>query len=155
MIRVGGATEVEMIERKHRIEDALEAVKAAQDEGIVIGGGTALLRACQNMIISTEQGHHDQINGAVIVKNACYAPICQMATNAGLSSDIIVQKVLEADDDRGWNFRTNELTNLALDGVIDPVKVTRTALQNAASCAGTLITTNYGIVQTELNNDTG
>jgi chaperonin GroEL len=149
IIRVGGATEVEMTERKHRVEDALEAVKAAQDEGIVSGGGTALLRACQKMVISTEDGHHEQINGAVIVKNACYAPITQMAKNAGLSSDIIVQKVLDSDDGYGWNFRTNQLSDLANDGVIDPVKVTRTALQNAASCAGTLITTNYGIVQTE------
>tara|TARA_B100001094_G_scaffold187226_1_gene181449 strand:+ start:220 stop:1806 length:1587 start_codon:yes stop_codon:yes gene_type:complete len=149
VIRVGGSTEVEMTERKHRVEDALEAVKAAQDEGIVPGGGTALLRACQKMVIATESGHHEQINGAVIVKNACYAPIRQMAENAGLSSDIIVQKVLESDSNSGWNFRTNELTDLTNDGVIDPVKVTRTALQNAASCAGTLITTNYGIIQTD------
>ena len=149
VIRVGGSTEVEMIERKHRIEDALEAVKAAQDEGIVAGGGTALLRACQKLAITTEDGQHDQINGAVIVKNACYAPIRQMAKNAGLSPDIIVDKVLASGDDLGWNFRTNKLTNLSNEGVIDPVKVTRTALQNAASCAGTLITTNYGIIQTE------
>lgn len=148
VIRVGGSTEVEMIERKHRIEDALEAVKAAQDEGIVSGGGTALLRACQKLVIATEQGHHDQIHGAVIVKNACYAPIRQMAKNAGLSMDIIVGEVLDSDEGCGWNFRTNKLTNLIDEGVIDPVKVTRTALQNAASCAGTLITTNYGIVQT-------
>lgn len=148
VIRVGGATEVDMTERKHRIEDALEAVKAAQDEGIVTGGGTALLRASQNMVIATESGHHEQIHGAVIVKNACYAPIRQMAENAGLSPDIIVQEVLESDDNKGWNFRTNQLSNLAQDGVIDPVKVTKTALQNAASCAGTLITTNHGIIQT-------
>jgi|TARA_R100000455_G_C6273379_1_gene130958 chaperonin GroEL len=148
VIRVGGATEVEMTEKKHRIEDALEAVKAAQDEGVVPGGGTALLRACQKMVIATEDGHHEQINGAVIVKNACYAPIRQMAENAGLSPDIIVQEVLDSDTNMGWNFRSNQLTDLTSDGVIDPVKVTRTALQNAASCAGTLITTNYGIVQT-------
>ena len=72
-----------------------------------------------------------------------------MAQNAGLSPDIIVDKVLSSEDGYGWNFRTNQLTNLANDGVIDPVKVTRTALQNAASCAGTLITTNHGIIQTE------
>ena len=149
VIKVGGSTEVEMTERKHRIEDALEAVKAAQDEGIVSGGGTALLRASQKIIIATEDGHHDQVNGAIIVKNACYAPIKQMAENAGLSPDIIVDKVLNSDHECGWNFRTNKLANLANDGVIDPVKVTVTALQNAASCAGTLITTNYGIIQTE------
>ena len=71
-----------------------------------------------------------------------------MAENAGLSPDIIVQEVLDSDANMGWNFRSNQLTDLTNDGVIDPVKVTRTALQNAASCAGTLITTNYGIVQT-------
>ena len=133
---------VEMTEKKHRIEDALEAVKAAQDEGVVPGGGTALLRACQKMVLATEDGHHEQINGAVIVKNACYAPIRQMAENAGLSPDIIVQEVLGSSSNMGWNFRSNQLTDLTNDGVIDPVKVTRTALQNAASCAGTLITTN-------------
>jgi chaperonin GroEL len=101
VIRVGGLTEVEMTERKHRIEDALEAVKAAQDEGIVPGGGTALLRACQKMVISTESGQHEQASGATIVKNACYAPIKQMAKNAGLSPDIIVDKVLSADPGYG------------------------------------------------------
>ena len=149
VIRVGGTTEVEMTERKHRVEDALEAVKAAQDEGIVMGGGTALLRACQKLAISTEGDNREQFNGALIVKNACYSPIKQMAINSGLSSDIIVNKVLNSDGDQGWNFKTNELSNLTNDGIIDPVKVTRTALQNAASCAGTLITTNYGIIQTE------
>jgi len=149
VIRVGGTTEVEMTERKHRIEDALEAVKAAQDEGVVAGGGTALLRACQKLAITTDPGQPEQINGAVIVKNACYAPIKQMATNAGLSQDIIVDKVLDSGPGCGWNFRTNKLSDLSADGIIDPVKVTRTALQNAASCAGTLITTNYGIIQTE------
>lgn len=149
VIRVGGSTEVEMTERKHRIEDALEAVKAAQDEGVVAGGGTALLRACQKIAISTEAGIQEQANGATIVRNACYAPIKQMAQNAGLSPDIIVDKVLGSEDGYGWNFRTNQLTDLAGDGVIDPVKVTRTALQNASSCAGTLITTNHGIIQTE------
>ncbi|MEC7124999.1 MAG: chaperonin GroEL [Bacteroidota bacterium] len=149
VIRVGGSTAVEMTEKKHRIEDALEAVRAAQDEGIVPGGGTALLRACQTITIVTEDGEQDQINGALIVKRACHAPIEQMAANAGLSPDIIVDKVLASNEGCGWNFRTNKLTNLTDDGVIDPVKVTRTALQNAASCAGTLITTNYGIIQTE------
>ena len=101
------------------------------------------------MVITTEEGHHEQANGAVIVKSACYAPIRQMAENAGVSPDLIVDEVLKAENTMGWNFRTNRLTDLTNDGVIDPVKVTRTALQNAASCAGTLITTNYGIIQTE------
>jgi len=149
VIRVGGSTEVEMIEKKHRIEDALGAVKAAQDEGITSGGGTALLRACQKMVISTENESPEQANGAVIVKNACYEPIKQMAINAGESPDLIIDKVLKSDFGFGWDFRKNELSNLLDDGIIDPIKVTRVALQNAASCAGTLITTNYGIIQTE------
>jgi chaperonin GroEL len=128
-----------MTEKKHRIEDALEAVKAAQEEGIVAGGGTALLRACQSITIVTSDGEQDQINGAVIVKKACHAPIEQMAKNAGLSPDIIVDKVLSANDQLRLEFsELIRLTDLTNDGVIDPVKVTRTALQNAASCAGTL-----------------
>ena len=149
VIRIGGATEVEMIEKKHRIEDALEAVRAAQTEGVVPGGGASLLRACQNMVVSTTGAHAEQINGAVIVKNACYEPIRQMALNGGESPDLIIQEVLESADGFGWDFRNNELTNLTENGIIDPVRVTMSALQNAASCAGTLITTNYGIIQTE------
>ena len=137
-----------MVEKKHRIEDALEAVKAAQEEGIVAGGGTALLRACQSLIVTTE-GHPDQINGAMVVKEACYEPIRQMAINAGHSPDLVTKQVLDAPAGFGWDFRNNELANLLHTGIIDPVKVTRSALQNAASCAGTLITTNYGIIQTE------
>lgn len=146
VIRVGGVTEVEMTERKHRIEDALEAVKAAQDEGIVPGGGVALLRASQS--VSVVVTHKEQAHGVAIVQGACRAPIAQMASNAGESYDLIAEKVLSKNGNIGWDFRTNELTNLVAAGVIDPVKVTRVALQNAASCAGTLITTNYGIIQT-------
>ena len=150
VIRVGGATAVEMIEKKHRVEDALEAVRAAQDEGIVPGGGTALLRASQSICITTDHtGHPDQGAGALVVKAACREPIRQMARNSGISPDLTISAVLDADSSHGWNFRKNELSNLQENGIIDPVKVTRTALQNAASCAGTLITTNFGIIQTE------
>jgi len=148
VIRVGGATEVEMIEKKHRIEDALEAVNSAQEEGIVPGGGTALLRAVENIKLS-ELDNSDQALGISIVKAACRAPMQQMAFNAGGSADLIIQQVLQADDAQGWDFRTSELVDCYEIGIIDPVKVTRTALQNAASCAGTLITTNFGIIQTE------
>jgi chaperonin GroEL len=148
VIHVGGATEVEMIEKKHRVEDALEAVRAAQEEGIVAGGGVALLKASQNLIIVSQGGHSDQGIGAVVVQRACQEPIRQMACNAGDSPDIITQQVLEASDGQGWDFRTGEMTNLFKRGIIDPTKVARTALQNAASCAGTLITTNFGIIQT-------
>jgi len=147
VIRVGGATEVEMTERKHRIEDALEAVRSAQDEGIVAGGGSALLRAANSLIITTNSTQ--QALGASIVHRACRAPISQMAQNAGGSPDLIIEQVLKAKGTKGWDFRENELTDLCVRGVVDPVKVTITALRNAASCAGTLITTNFGIIQTE------
>ena len=146
VIRVGGATEVEMTEKKHRIEDALEAVKSAQEEGIVPGGGTALLRASQEVNIKPD--NEEQILGVDIVKEACRAPIRQMALNAGESPDLIINEILTGTDiTRGWDFRKGKMTNMISDGIIDPVKVTRTALQNAASCAGTLITTNFGIIQ--------
>jgi len=147
VIRVGGATEVEMTEKKHRVEDALEAVRSAQQEGIVCGGGVALLHAGNAIAITSD--NTDQAYGASVVQVACREPLRQMALNANESPDIIIDKVLKARENYGWNFRTGELTNLLNSGVIDPVKVTRTALQNAASCAGTLITTNYGIIQTE------
>jgi chaperonin GroEL len=147
VIRVGGATEVEMTEKKHRIEDALEAVRSAQQEGIVMGGGTALLKASEKINIVGDG--NEQQYGATVIRNACQEPLRQMAFNASESPDIIIDKILAADQNYGWNFRTGELVNLFKNGIIDPVKVTRVALQNAASCAGTLITTNYGIVQTE------
>ncbi len=147
VIRVGGATEVEMTEKRHRVEDALEAVRSAQQEGIVVGGGSALLRASQKIAITTENSQ--QAYGASVIKEACCEPLRQMALNASESPDIIIERILNGRHNYGWNFRTGELVNLFKSGVIDPVKVTRTALQNAASCAGTLITTNYGIIQTE------
>jgi chaperonin GroEL len=146
VIRVGGTTEVEMTEKKHRIEDALEAVKSAQEEGIVIGGGCALLRASNTMVISTKD--RDVALGAAIVQAACREPIRQMALNAGDSPDLIINEVLGSPQEKGWDFKKGRLTDMLSEGIVDPVKVTRVALQNAASCAGTLITTNYGIIQT-------
>jgi chaperonin GroEL len=149
VIRVGGATEVEMTEKKHRVEDALEAVRSAQEEGIVPGGGTSLLRAALKLIIKTNNS--DQAYGASVVRAACQEPLRQMALNAGMSPDIVVAEVEKTTQgsDIGWDFRLRERTELLSKGIIDPVKVARTALQNAASCAGTLITTNYAIIQTE------
>jgi len=147
VIHVGGSTEVEMTERKHRIEDALEAVRSAQEQGIVSGGGTALLRSSRTLCIKTESS--EQALGGSVVMAACEEPIRQMAANAGLSPDLMVEKVLNADKKDGVDFRSGELINMSDAGIIDPVKVTLTALTNAASCAGTLITTNYGIIQTE------
>ena len=149
VIHVGGTTEVEMTERKHRIEDALEAVRSAQEGGIVPGGGAALLRASRTLVITTNSD--ERALGASIVRASCEEPIRQMALNSGESPDLVVQNVLSNKDSNiGWNFLTNKSVDLVNAGVIDPVKVTKTALQNAASCAGTLITTNYGIIQTEV-----
>ena len=147
IIRVGGATEVEMIERKHRIEDALEAVRSAQLEGIVPGGGVALLRASSNIEVDTD--NEDQAIGVQIVKHAVEGPLRQMSKNAGLSPDIICQTVREAvtEGNYGYNFVTGEVEDLFESGVIDPVKVTRTSLANAASVAGTLITTNCAVIE--------
>ena len=86
--------------------------------------------------------------GAAIVQAACKEPIRQMALNAGESPDLIINQVLESPQEKGWDFKNGRLTDMLLEGIVDPVKVTRVALQNAASCAGTLITTNYGIIQT-------
>ncbi len=146
VINVGAATEVEMTEKKHRIEDALEAVKSAQEEGIIPGGGTALLRAATTLG-DLETENTDQQYGVNIVAAACHSPLRQMALNCGLSPDLIIAQVEASPAPEGYNFRTEELTNLLEAGIIDPVKVTRTALQNAASAAGTLITTSYAIVE--------
>tara|TARA_R110000796_G_scaffold122164_2_gene236484 strand:+ start:7101 stop:8654 length:1554 start_codon:yes stop_codon:yes gene_type:complete len=139
IIRVGAATEVEMIEKRHRIEDALEAVKSAQQEGILAGGGVSLVRASQQLKLKT--------NGALIVKEAILEPVRQMAKNAGDSPDVVVDKICKGKGSRGWNFTKGKMTDMFDEGVVDPFKVTRCALQNAASAASTLITTNYAIIQ--------
>lgn len=146
VIRVGASTEVEMIEKKHRIEDALEAVKSAQQEGIVPGGGVALLRCAGTLAMVTTE-NQDQEYGVQIVAAAIESPLRQMATNCGLSPDLILHEVRGAEGNVGYNFRTDELVDMIEAGVIDPMKVTRTALQNAASAAGTLITTSHAIVE--------
>jgi len=146
IIRVGGATEIEMIEKKHRIEDALEAVNSAQQEGIVPGGGAALVHVVRDLIVEVE--NEDQEIGVMIVKEAVYAPIKQMAINAGQSPDIIVDKVsCCTDPNQGWDFANSELVDMMGAGIIDPAKVTRCALQNAVSVASTLITTSHAIVE--------
>ena len=145
IIRAGGLSEVEMIEKKHRIEDALEAVRSAQQEGIVAGGGVTLLRASQGLEVETP--NEDQSLGVKIVLEAVKDPIKQMASNAGMSPDVVVEKVLSEEGSCGMNFYTGEVVDLFEEGVIDPAKVTRAALQNAVSVASTLITTNFAIVE--------
>ena len=147
VIRVGAATEVEMIEKKHRIEDALEAVKSAQDLGIVPGGGVAFVRAANTINWSVGAENEDQTFGIEIVSEAVKAPIRQMALNCGLSPDLVLAQVEAEEGSVGYNFRTDEIVDMLEAGVIDPAKVTCTALRNAASAAGTLITTSHAIIE--------
>ena len=135
-----------MIEKKHRIEDALEAVKSAQLEGIVPGGGVALLRASETLG-EVEVEHPDQQFGVEIVQAAVLSPLRQMAFNCGLSPDLIEAEIKKAPKNHGYNFRDFAIVDMIEAGIVDPVKVTRTALQNAASAAGTLITTSHAIIE--------
>ncbi|MBE7081550.1 MAG: chaperonin GroEL [Clostridiales bacterium] len=142
VINVGAATEVEMKEKKLRIEDALNATKAAVQEGIVPGGGIALISTIKalNKYIETLSG--DEKTGAGIVLKAVQAPLKQIALNAGLDGSVILNEVLKADKSNfGFNALTNEYTDMVESGIIDPTKVTRSALQNAASVAGVFLTT--------------
>lgn len=145
VIRVGAPTEVEMTEKKHRVEDALEAVRAAQMEGIVPGGGVALLRAVTDLQV--EVSNEDQELGVEIVRKAAAAPLRQMAINAGQSADLIEAAIKDAPKKSGFNFRDFTMVDMYEAGIIDPLRVTRSALQNAASAAGTLITTSHAIIE--------
>ncbi|MCY1646717.1 chaperonin GroEL [Caulobacter sp. SL161] len=147
VIRVGGSTEVEVKEKKDRVDDALNATRAAADEGIVPGGGTALLKASKALAGVTGD-NDDQTAGIAIVRRALQSPIRQIAENAGVEGSIVVGKILENDSSSfGFNAQTEQYVDLVVDGVIDPAKVVRTALQNAASVAGLLITTEAAIVE--------
>ena len=140
VLKIGAATEPEMKEKKARVEDALHATRAAIEEGIVAGGGVAYLRSLASLE-NVETENDDQSIGVAIIRRALEEPLRQIAANAGQEGSIIVQKVREGKDDFGYNARTEEFTNLIAAGVIDPTKVTRTALQNAASVSGLLLTT--------------
>ena len=144
VIRVGAATEVEMMEKKHRIDDALEAVRSAQEEGIVAGGGIALIRSSININIDTD--NEEQAIGAKIILDAVEEPLRQMAKNAGKSPDLIVDRVSRLEGNNGYNFMTDSVVNMLDEGIVDPAKVTRCALQNAVSVASILITTSHAIV---------
>lgn len=152
IIRVGGATDVEMIETKHRIEDALEAVRSAQRDGITTGGGTALLYAiCAADVDSIEFENDDQNIGSSILLKACESPLRQLCKNSGLSEDIIYSQVMGLQSfTAGYDFRNQEICeNMYEAGIVDPVKVTKTALVNAVSAASTLLNTNHAIIQVE------
>jgi len=144
VIRVGAQTEVEMIEKRHRIDDALEAVRSAQEEGIVPGGGIALIRVTKDLFVETD--NEEQNLGVQVVLRACEMPLRQMAINAGEPPDIIVAKVKSEFGDRGYDFLNRSMVNTYEVGIIDPSKVTKCALKNATSAAATLLTTSHAIV---------
>ncbi|MCS7297011.1 MAG: chaperonin GroEL [Bacteroidia bacterium] len=152
VLYVGAATEVAMKEKKSRVEDALHATRAAVEEGIVPGGGVAYLR-CLPALLPGKGGINDKLLrgdtgiGVDIVRRALEEPLRQIASNAGKEGAIIVEKVKEGKDDFGWNARTEEFENLFQSGVVDPTKVARTALENAASIASLLLTTECVVVE--------
>jgi len=141
VIKVGAATETEMKEKKLRMEDALAATRAAVEEGIVCGGGSAFIHAiaATKELADTLEG--DEKTGANIIVKALEAPVRQIATNAGVEGSVVVNRLLESKTGTGFNALTNEYVDMVEAGIIDPVKVTRTTLQNATSVAGTLLTT--------------
>lgn len=140
VLYVGAATEVEMKEKKDRVDDALHATRAAVEEGIIAGGGVALIRAIE--VLSNLKGdNEDETTGMQIIKRAIEEPLRQICENAGIEGSIVIQKVKEGKTDFGYNARTDKYENLIAAGVIDPTKVTRVALENAASIASMLLTT--------------
>ncbi len=146
VIKVGAATEVEMKEKKARVDDALHATRAAVEEGIVPGGGVAVLRA--RKVLDGLKGDNDDQNGGIqIVYKALEAPLRTIVRNAGEEPSVVLGKVLEGDGNFGYNAATNTFGDLLEAGVVDPTKVTRTALQNAASIAGLMLTTEAGVVE--------
>ena len=147
VIRVGGATEIEVKEKRDRVEDAMNATRAAVEEGIVPGGGVALLRASR-VLDGLKQENDDQRVGIEIIRKALQAPVRQIAENAGVEGSIVVGKLLEKKDHNfGYNAQTDKYEDLVKSGVIDPVKVVRTALQDAGSVAGLLITTEAMVAE--------
>jgi len=139
VIKVGAATETEMKEKKDRIEDALHATRAALEEGIVAGGGTILLRA--QTVLNTLKTTGDENLGVMIVKRALEEPIRVISSNAGFEGSVVVDKVRSAEDNIGFDAKNGEYVDMILQGIVDPAKVVRTALQNAASIAGLMLTT--------------
>lgn len=146
VIKVGAASEIEMKEKKARVEDALHATRAAVEEGVVPGGGVALVRVLQSL--KTVKGENDaQTVGVQLISRALEAPIRQIVTNAGYEASVVLNKVLEGKDNYGFNAATGEYGDMLEMGILDPTKVTRTALQQAASVAGMMITTECMITE--------
>ena len=146
VLYIGAATEVEMKEKKDRVDDALHATKAAIEEGIVPGGGVAYIR-CISAIENLKGENEDENTGISIVKRALEEPLRQICYNAGVEGSVVIQKVKEGDNDFGYNARTDKFENLIESGVIDPAKVSRVALQNAVSIASMVLTSECSIVE--------
>ena len=146
VLYVGAATEVEMKEKKDRVEDALNATRAAVEEGFVPGGGVAYVRAAE-ALRNLKGDNEDETTGIHIVARALEEPLRQIAANAGVEGSVIIQKIREGKDDFGYNARTDEFVNMYEAGVIDPTKVSRVALENAASVAGMFLTTECAIAE--------
>ena len=147
VIRVGGATEIEVKERKDRVDDAMHATRAAVEEGILPGGGVALLRATE-ALKKLKVANDDQKTGVEIVRKAIQAPARQIAINAGEDGSVIVGKILEKDQySFGFDAQSGEYVDMVKKGIIDPTKVVRTAIQDAASVAGLLITTEAMVAE--------
>jgi len=153
VVKVGAATETEMKEKKHRVEDALQATRAALEEGIVPGGGVALLRASD--AVKPEALEGDEQTGARIILRALEEPVRQLAHNAGLEGSVVVNDVRKAKKGMGLNADTGEIVDLVAAGVIDPAMVTRSALQNAASIAKNILTTEAIVAEIEDTNGGG
>ena len=155
MIRVGGMTEVEVKERKDRVDDALNATRAAVQEGIVVGGGVALIQAGK-VLVGLTGANADQTNGINIVRKALEAPLRQIAQNAGVDGSVVAGKVRESSDKTfGFNAQTEEYGDMFKFGVIDPAKVVRTALEDAASVGSLLITTEAMIADKPAKESAG
>jgi len=152
VIKVGAPTETELSEKKHRMEDALEATKAAVDEGILPGGGVALLRAASGL--GGVKVRNDEAVGVAILRRALEAPLRQLADNAGFEGAIVVERVKAEKDDVGFDVVTEEYRDMFDAGIIDPTKVTRSALQNAVSIAGMLLTTDALVAEIKEKDDT-
>jgi len=153
VVKVGAATETEMKEKKHRVEDALQATRAALEEGIVPGGGVALLAASKAIDLDALEG--DEETGARIVLRALEEPVRQLAHNAGLEGSVVVNDVRKAKKNHGLNADSGEIVDLVAAGVIDPAMVTRSALQNAASIGKNILTTEAIVAEAPEENPAG
>jgi chaperonin GroEL len=147
VIEVGAATETELKERKLRIEDALNATRAAIEEGIVPGGGVTLIRVSKFLESKVSELEGDERTGAEILLRALDAPLRQIADNAGARGEVVVEKVREMDGNQGFDAMDNKYVDMIEAGIVDPAKVTRSALENAASIAAMLLTTEAAVVE--------